>query len=113
MGGRGTGVEHPVPPPGPSRGHPQYLDKNYAGVFIVWDRLVGTLEPQVEQPVYGLPKNIDTYNPRRVAFHEYAAIGRDLAAARGMATRLGILFRPPAWSAAALAAPAPAPVTAA
>ncbi len=84
--------------------NPQYLDKNYAGVFIVWDRLFGTFEPEVEPPVYGLTRNIDTYNPLRVAFHEYAAIGRDLAAARGLAARLGILFRPPAWSAAWLTA---------
>ena len=90
--------------------NPQYLDKNYAGVFIVWDRLFGTFEPEVEPPVYGLTKNIDTYNPLRVAFHEYAAIRRDLAAARGVAARLGILFRPPAWSATWLAtSPASSP----
>jgi sterol desaturase/sphingolipid hydroxylase (fatty acid hydroxylase superfamily) len=85
--------------------NPQYLDKNYAGVFIIWDRLFATFEPEVEPPVYGLTENIDTYNPLRVAFHEYAAIRRDLAAVRGVVARLGILFRPSAWSAAWLATP--------
>ncbi|GIH14569.1 sterol desaturase family protein [Rugosimonospora africana] len=80
--------------------NPQYLDKNYAGVFIVWDRLFRTFEPEVEPVVYGLTKNIDTYNPVRVAFHEYAAIARDLRAVHGVRARLGILFRTPAWSSA-------------
>jgi sterol desaturase/sphingolipid hydroxylase (fatty acid hydroxylase superfamily) len=79
--------------------NPRYLDRNYGGVFIVWDRMFGTFEPEVEPPVYGITKNLDTYNPLRVAFHEYAAIGRDLAAARSVSSWLGILFRPPAWSA--------------
>lgn len=86
--------------------NPQYLDKNYAGVFIVFDRLFGTFEPEVEPPVYGLTRNIGTYNPLRVAFHEYAAIGRDLAAVRGLRPRLGVLFMPPAWSVHAVAASA-------
>ncbi len=58
----------------------RYLDRNYAGVFIVWDRLFKTFTPENERVIYGLTKNIDTYNPLRVAFHEYAAIGRDLRA---------------------------------
>ncbi|MGA8112999.1 MAG: sterol desaturase family protein [Actinocatenispora sp.] len=75
-----------------------HLDRNFGGVFIVWDRLFGTLPSKDDRPVYGLTHNIDTYNPLRVTFHEYAAIARDLVRVRGLVTRLGILLAPPAWS---------------
>ena len=56
--------------------NPRYLDANYAGVFIVWDRLFGTFVPEEdEEPVrYGLVKNIGTYHPFRIGFHELIAI---------------------------------------
>ncbi|MEU6404325.1 sterol desaturase family protein [Streptomyces sp. NPDC046985] len=75
-----------------------YLDRNYGGVLIVWDRLFGTFEPEGERVVYGLTKNIDSYNPLRVAFHEYAAAWRDVRAARRWRDRAGYLFGPPGWS---------------
>ncbi len=57
----------------------QYLDRNYGGILIIWDRLFGTFEPEGERVRYGLTTNIETFNPVRVAFHEYAAL-RDLRA---------------------------------
>ena len=75
-----------------------YLDKNYAGVFIVWDRLFRSFEAETEKVRYGLTKDIDTYNPLRVAVHEYAAIGRDLRAARSWRARFGYVLRGPGWS---------------
>lgn len=47
--------------------------------------------------VYGLTKNIDTYNPLRVATHEFAAIGRDLVTARNAQEVTGYLFKHPGW----------------
>lgn len=79
-----------------------YLDRNYAGVLIVWDRLFGTFEPETERCIYGLTRNIDTYNPLRVAFHEYAAIGRDLRSARSWRERFGHLFGHPGWGPSAI-----------
>jgi sterol desaturase/sphingolipid hydroxylase (fatty acid hydroxylase superfamily) len=76
-----------------------YLDRNFAGMFIVWDKLFGTFEPEGERCVYGLTKNIDTYNPIRVAFHEYVAIGHDWRAARGPREKVALLVRRPGWSA--------------
>jgi sterol desaturase/sphingolipid hydroxylase (fatty acid hydroxylase superfamily) len=73
----------------------RYLDRNYAGVFIVWDRLFRTFEPETERVVFGLTSNIDTYNPLRVAFHEYAAIGRDLRAVSSFKDRYTVLFGTP------------------
>jgi len=80
--------------------NPRYLDANYAGVLIVWDRLFGSFTPELaEEPVrYGLVKNISTYNPLRIACHEWLAIARDLRGARSARERLSYLFGPPGWS---------------
>ncbi len=88
--------------------NPQYLDKNYAGILIIWDRLFRTFEPEVEKPVYGLTKNIQTFNPLRIAFHEFADILRDLRRPEPLRIRLGRAFRNPAWKPeAAEASPQP------
>jgi sterol desaturase/sphingolipid hydroxylase (fatty acid hydroxylase superfamily) len=76
----------------------QYLDTNYGGILIIWDRLFGTFEPERERVVYGLTKNIKTFNPLRVATHEYTAIWRDLRAATSWRDRWGHAFRGPGWS---------------
>jgi sterol desaturase/sphingolipid hydroxylase (fatty acid hydroxylase superfamily) len=81
-----------------------YLDRNFGGMLIVWDRAFGTFEPEVERPVYGLTHNIHTYNPVRVAFGEYAAIARDLARADSWRTRGGLLVNKPGWVPAVLEA---------
>jgi len=76
----------------------QYLDRNYAGVLIVWDRLFRTFEPEGEPVRYGLTKNIDTHNPLKVATHELFAIARDVRTARSWRDRAGYVFRGPGWS---------------
>ena len=76
----------------------RYLDKNHGGVLIIWDRLFGTFARETEPVVYGLTKDIETYNPLRIGFHEFAAIGRDVARAPGIGAKLGYLFAPPGWS---------------
>ncbi|MFE9654976.1 sterol desaturase family protein [Micromonospora sp. NPDC006431] len=75
----------------------EYLDRNYAGILIVWDRLFGTFEPERAAVRYGLTKNINTYNPLRVATHEFAAIWADARAARTWRDRLGYVFGRPGW----------------
>ncbi len=81
--------------------NPSYLDRNYAGVLMVWDRLFGTFaaESDAEPPRYGIVKNIHTFNPIRIAFHEWIAMFRDLAAARSPREAAGIVFGPPGWRA--------------
>jgi sterol desaturase/sphingolipid hydroxylase (fatty acid hydroxylase superfamily) len=76
----------------------EYLDKNHGGIFILWDRLFGTFAPEAEPVVYGLTKDIETFHPARIAFHEVAAIGRDVVRAPGLFARLGYLLAPPGWS---------------
>lgn len=75
--------------------NPEYLDRNYAGIFIIWDRLFGTFEPERAPVRYGLVHNIDTYNPLRIAFHEWAAMGRDALSAGGWRQRLAKVFGRP------------------
>ncbi|MFC8782631.1 sterol desaturase family protein [Streptomyces nigra] len=75
-----------------------YLDRNYGGILIIWDRLFGTFQPEGERVVYGLTKNIDTYNPLRVAFHEYAATWHDIRTATRWRDRAGYAFGPPGWA---------------
>jgi sterol desaturase/sphingolipid hydroxylase (fatty acid hydroxylase superfamily) len=81
--------------------NPRYLDRNYAGVLMVWDRIFGSFEAErdEEAPRYGIIKNISTYNPLRIAFHEWAAMGRDVAAARSVREAVGVVFGPPGWRA--------------
>jgi sterol desaturase/sphingolipid hydroxylase (fatty acid hydroxylase superfamily) len=76
----------------------QYLDRNYGGILVVWDRLFRSFEPEGERVRYGLTTNIETHNVLRVAFHEYAAIARDLRRARGWRTRASILLRGPGYA---------------
>lgn len=74
-----------------------YLDKNYAGVLIVWDRIFGSFVDERDRPKYGLTTNIETFNPVRVAFHEWIAMFRDAARTPGVRNKLGYLFGPPGW----------------
>ncbi len=80
--------------------NPRYLDANYAGILIIWDRLFGTYIPETdaEPPRYGLVKNLGDFNILRVAFHEWIGIGKDLAGSRSIREVLGYLFGPPGWS---------------
>jgi sterol desaturase/sphingolipid hydroxylase (fatty acid hydroxylase superfamily) len=45
-----------------------YLDKNHAGILIIWDRLFGSFQPEIFTPKYGLTKNVKTFNPVKIAF---------------------------------------------
>jgi sterol desaturase/sphingolipid hydroxylase (fatty acid hydroxylase superfamily) len=80
--------------------NPRYLDRNYAGVFIVWDRLFGTFEPERddERPRYGIVKNLGTFNLLWAAFHEWIGIARDVAAAKSWREVWGYIAGPPGWS---------------
>lgn len=76
--------------------NPEYLDKNYGGILIIWDRLFGTFEPEVAPVRYGLTKNIRSYNPVWIAFHEMVAIARDVSRAPTLRARLHRIFGNPA-----------------
>jgi sterol desaturase/sphingolipid hydroxylase (fatty acid hydroxylase superfamily) len=79
--------------------NPQYLDRNYAGTFIIWDRIFGTFEAEAKnQPIrYGLVNQLGSFNLLRAAFHEWVAIGRDVWAAPWR-HKWSYLWREPGWS---------------
>ena len=79
--------------------NPRYLDTNYGGVLIVFDRLFGTFaEERADDPCrYGLVKPEPSRNPLVIVFREYVAIARDLWRARSLREATGYLFGPPGW----------------
>ncbi len=76
----------------------QYLDRNHGSILIIWDKLFGTFEPEDEPVRYGLTKNIDTFNPLRVATHEYVDIVSDVARSDNWDDRIGFVVRGPGWA---------------
>ena len=81
--------------------NPRYLDTNYAGVFIVWDKMFGTFVPELDEdkPVYGIVKPVGSYNPFTVAFHEFIALMKDCARDGLRPDRwLGRMINAPGWS---------------
>lgn len=78
----------------------RYLDRNHGSILIVWDRLFGTFQRELDEDpvVYGLTKNIGTFNPLRIATHEYADIVRDVAGSTTWKDRLSFALRGPGWA---------------
>jgi hypothetical protein len=76
----------------------KYIDRNHGSILIVWDRLFGTFQREEEPVIYGLTKNIGTYDPRRIASHEYADIVRDVAGSTNWHDRLSFVLRGPGWA---------------
>jgi len=85
-----------------------YLDRNYGGILIIWDRLFGTFAQEQPQTAitYGLVHPIGSLNPIRIAFHEWGAMARDVGSARSWRERLRQLLGRPGDS---LASSAPSP----
>ncbi|MFA4928402.1 MAG: sterol desaturase family protein [Patulibacter sp.] len=75
----------------------KYLDRNYGGILIIWDRMFGTFQAEQERVVYGLTTNIETYNPVKVGYHEWVAMFRDVRRARRWRDRFGFMLRGPGW----------------
>ncbi len=76
----------------------QYLDINHGSILILWDKLFGTFEPEVEPVRYGLTRNIGTHDPAVIATHEWRDIAADVAGARSWGERYGYLLRGPGWA---------------
>lgn len=80
--------------------NPRYLDANYAGTLIIWDRLFGSFTPERddEKCRYGIIKNLGVFNPLVIAFHEWLGIAKDLLKARSLREVIGYTLGPPGWS---------------
>ena len=79
--------------------NPRYLDRNYAGTFIIWDRMFGTFTPEDGSDAiqYGIVRQLGSFNLLTAAFHEWLAIARDVARAPWR-HKLGYIWREPGWS---------------
>lgn len=77
--------------------NPQYIDKNYAGILIIWDKLFGTFVPEEETVIYGITKPVNSFNPLKVTFSEWHDMFSEVTA-QGLTLleRFKILFAPPA-----------------
>ena len=79
--------------------NPRYLDRNYAGVFIIWDRMFGTFQPEVdgEKIRYGIVKQLGSFNLLWAVFHEWIGMVRDIWSAPWR-FKLSYLLREPGWT---------------
>jgi hypothetical protein len=78
----------------------RYLDKNYAGVFIVWDKMFGSFieERADDRPRYGIVKDLGSFNLLWAAFHEWIGIARDVWKAPTLSAKWNYMVKPPGWS---------------
>ena len=80
--------------------NPLYLDRNHAGILIIWDKLFHTFQPELEteKVIYGLTNNINTFNPIKIAFHEWIAMFKDaFSGKKSIKNRFLYLLKPPGW----------------
>lgn len=80
--------------------NPRYLDANYAGILIIWDRIFGSFVPEdkTEPCRYGIVRQIASFNPLIIAFHEWIGIAGDLITAKSLNAAFMYVFGPPGWS---------------
>lgn len=76
----------------------KYLDKNHAGILIIWDRMFGTFRKEEERPNYGLTRNVNTFNPVSVAFSEWRHLYTKMSRAGSVKDSFRYLVKPPGWS---------------
>ncbi len=89
--------------------NPEYIDRNHAGVFIVWDKLFGTFAPEREEPVYGVTSPLRSWNPVWANLDVWAGLLREARRASRWADRLRVFLKPPGWRPEELGGYVPAP----
>ena len=73
----------------------QYIDKNYGNLLIIWDKMFGTFEPEIEKVKYGLVKNVNTFNPVKITFMAWQDIIKDMRNSENFGEALKYFFGPP------------------
>ena len=89
--------------------NPEYVDRNYAGVFIIWDKLCGTFEPEVNEPVYGLVKPLGSFSPLWANLHRWLEVAAMSRSTRRFGDKLYAWIAPPEWRPADLGGPVVVP----
>jgi sterol desaturase/sphingolipid hydroxylase (fatty acid hydroxylase superfamily) len=76
---------------------PKYIDKNYAGVFIIWDRMFGTFQEEEERPTYGITKSLNSWNPVYANFAHYIDLYQYVKQSKSWSDTKNMLFQHPGW----------------
>ncbi|NMP33130.1 sterol desaturase family protein [Thalassotalea sp. M1531] len=76
----------------------QYLDRNYAGIFIIWDRMFGTFAKEEEKVTYGIYPPVNSVNPIKIFFSGYVKLAKQLWHAPNWSYRMKLLVKPPIWA---------------
>ena len=76
----------------------KYLDKNHAGILIIWDRMFGSFQPEEERPTYGLTKNISSFNPIVVALKTWGELFKAAVHSGSFKQAINYFIQPPGWS---------------
>lgn len=76
---------------------PKYIDQNYAGVFIIWDKMFGTFQEEEERPTYGITKPVQSWNPIYVNFAHYIDLYKQAKQSKSWGDTKNMLLRHPGW----------------
>lgn len=77
--------------------NPKYIDKNHAGMFMIWDRLFGTFQAEEEEPTYGITTQLKSWNPAWANFHYYVEMWQAAKRMSNWKDRLRVIFARPGW----------------
>jgi hypothetical protein len=75
----------------------KYIDKNYAGTLIVWDRMFGSFQPEEEEPIYGITKPLASWNPLWANVHHYVDLARASRRAPSAGEVIKLWWKGPGW----------------
>lgn len=75
----------------------KYIDKNYAGIFIIWDRMFGSFAEEKEKVVYGITRPIESVNPFIVFLHGFGRLAKLMWHQPGFFNKIALIFMPPGW----------------
>lgn len=89
--------------------NPEYIDRNHAGVLIIWDRMFGTFQQEIAKPTYGVTRPTESFNPVYAQWKPVADLWRDLKTIPGMTDKIRFLFAPPGWYPESVGGPQSAP----
>ena len=73
----------------------KYIDKNYGNLLIIWDKMFGTFEPEIEPVKFGLVKNVDTFNPIKITFMGWSSMFKDIKNSQSVKEAIYLFFGPP------------------
>jgi sterol desaturase/sphingolipid hydroxylase (fatty acid hydroxylase superfamily) len=78
--------------------NPEYIDKNHAGMLIIWDKMFGTFEPEQEKVVYGITQNTHSFNALDATWIPIKELATQFAQVKGFGNKVKFLAFSPGWA---------------